>query len=109
MLCQETAKMKETLHYVIDIDGTICTNTNGDYVNSVPFVDRINSINRLYDQGHKITYWTARGANSGIDWSELTEQQLDQWGCKYHDLRMKKPAYDVWIDDKAHNSERYFE
>ena len=100
--------MTTKLKYIIDIDGTICNNTNGDYYSSKPHVDRIEAINALYHAGHHITYWTARGANTGIDWSELTEQQLNQWGCKYHELRMKKPAYDVWIDDKAHNSERYF-
>jgi hypothetical protein len=95
------------MKYIVDIDGTICRN-GGDYPASVPLYDRIEKINRLYDEGHHITYWTARGGNSGIDWSELTAQQLGEWGCKYHELLMKKPVYDLWIDDKAINSEEYF-
>jgi len=89
------------LIYIVDIDNTICETHNSDYPNSVPYTDRIDRINRLYSEGHTIIYWTARGGNSGIDWTELTTQQLKQWNCKYHELRMRKPSYDVWIDDKA--------
>ena len=31
----------------------------------------------------------------------LTKEQLDDWGCRYHDLRVGKPHYDLWIDDKS--------
>lgn len=96
------------MKYIVDIDGTICTNTSGDYINAKPYLDRIKEINKLYESGHHIVYWTARGANSGVDWSELTAWQLDRWGCKFHELRMGKPAYDIWIDDKAVNSGDYF-
>lgn len=95
--------------YIVDIDDTICSKPEGtDYHSSKPFVTRIAMINDLYDQGHTIIYWTARGGSTGIDWSALTKQQLDQWGCKYHELRMKKPSYDVWIDDKAFNAAEWF-
>lgn len=88
--------------YFVDIDGTICKSPpSGDYTQSQPIPDRINIINTLYDQGHVIVYWTARGMSRGIDFSELTQQQLQQWGCKFHELRMNKPVYDVWIDDKG--------
>ncbi len=96
------------MKYVVDIDGTICTKTDGDYHNAKPIQERIDKINKLYEEGHIITYWTARGGNSGIDWTELTMGQLEAWGCKHHQLLMKKPAYDLWIDDKAVNSEDYF-
>lgn len=94
--------------YFIDIDGTICTNTHGDYEKAVPFLDRIAKINNLYESGHKVVYWTARGGTSGIDWSELTRSQLAAWGAKCDEIRMKKPSYDVWVDDKAFNSEEWF-
>ncbi len=87
--------------YIVDIDGTICETVDGDYDNSRPLEDRIAKINALYEDGHVIIYWTARGMISGKDWSGLTRQQLLSWGCKFHELRMKKPAYDVWVDDKA--------
>lgn len=96
--------------YIIDIDGTICslTEQNG-YRNAKPFKDRINYFNQLYDQGNIINYWTARGGTSCIDWSELTKQQLAEWDVKYSSLSLGKPSYDVWIDDKAHNVDQYFE
>ena len=87
---------------MIDIDHTICDNQNSDYHSSVPYYHRIAQINRLFDEGHTIIYWTARGGSSGIDWTELTHQQLDAWGCKGNELIMNKPSYDVWVDDKAH-------
>jgi hypothetical protein len=88
--------------YIIDIDGTICFSPpSGDYTQSQPIQKRIDRVNQLYDQGNVIIYWTARGMSRGLDFSELTERQLKQWGCKYNDLRMRKPVYDVWVDDKA--------
>ena len=63
----------------------------------------------MFDEGHEIHYWTARGATSGIDYTELTTKQLDSWGCKYTSLRVgDKPHYDIWVDDKAYNSEEFF-
>lgn len=94
--------------YIVDIDNTICISENSDYANSKPLMDRIAKINQLYNQGNQIIYWTARGGNSGIDWTAKTHSQLAAWGCKYDEIRMGKPVYDVWIDDKAINSEEYF-
>ena len=96
------------MKYIMDIDGTICTNTNGDYEKATPYLDRIDYINHLYDKGHEIHYWTARGGNSRRYLSELTKKQLKEWGCKYTSLRCDKPAYDYWIDDKAFNDRDFF-
>jgi len=85
--------------YIVDIDGTICNTINSNYEASVPYRDRIAVMNDLYDQGHEVHYWTARGGSTGKDWSELTERQLKEWNVKYTSLNMKKPSYDVWIDD----------
>ena len=98
------------MKYIVDIDGTIVSNTdNGNYHEAQPIADRIAHFNNLYDQGHEIHYWTARGSVSGIDRTELTMQQLAQWGVKYTTAATGKPAYDIWIDDKAINVEAYFE
>ena len=70
--------------------------------------DRIKFFNQLHDAGHKIIYWTARGQQSGIDHTELTKKQLDEWGVKRAELRMGKPSYDYWIDDKAFNVQDFF-
>lgn len=91
--------------FMIDIDGTICKTENSDYHNSVPFKDKIKAFNELYDMGHEIHYWTARGANSGIIWDYFTILQLKEWKVKYTSLNMGKPHYDVWIDDKAINAD----
>ena len=48
-------------------------------------------------------YWTARGTLSGIDWEDVTREQFDKWGVKFHDLKFGKPYYDVFIDDKNMN------
>jgi uncharacterized HAD superfamily protein len=99
----------------VDIDGTICTDngarpkTKDDYIAAMPMLDRIEKINLLYDQGHEIHYWTARGATSGVDWTEITNQQLDSWGCKYHQLHMNsKPHFDLYICDKSFNADEWF-
>jgi len=61
-------------------------------------------VNELYDEGHEIVYWTARGSCTGIDWEEVTEEQLDEWGCKRHGLKLGKPSFDIFIDDKVLNT-----
>jgi len=97
------------MKYMVDIDGTICSLTvNNNYSYAQPFVNRIKHFNDLYDQGHEIHYWTARGGTTGKDWSEITTLQLFDWKVKYTSLSFKKPSYDIWIDDKAVNVESYF-
>ena len=93
----------------VDIDETICTTPdNRDYSLAKPDKERILKINELYDQGNEIVYWTARGTGSGIDWREVTEKQFEQWGVKYHELKLKKPIYDLFICDKAVMSNTFF-
>lgn len=96
------------LTYIVDIDNTILTTFLSDYENARPITCRINQVNALYDEGHTIIYWTARGGSSGIDWTAFTVEQLDRFGCKYTKLWMNKPSYDVWIDDKALNDMDFF-
>jgi hypothetical protein len=77
---------------------------NGErrYDLAVPILENIEKINILYEEGHEITYWTARGSVTGIDWFDTTKMQLDKWGCKYHKLITgQKPAYDLLICDKT--------
>lgn len=94
----------KTKIYVFDIDGTICSNTNGDYESAVPYEDVIQKINQLYDSGNTIKMMTARGSTTGIDWTSATQKQLNEWGVKYHQLIMNsKPHADVFVDDKAIN------
>ena len=92
----------------VDIDNTITITLGNDYEKSFPRKDRIDIINKLYDNGNIITYWTGRGTVSGINWLELTKKQLNEWGAKHHHLLFGKPAYDIFIDDKSFNSDNYF-
>lgn len=94
----------------VDIDETICFYLGErDYNLAKPLKERIEKINSLYEQGDEITYWTARGSVTGIDWYDVTKNQLAEWGCKYHHLSVgEKPAFDLYICDKAVNSEVYF-
>ena len=94
----------------VDIDETICF-YEGDrnYPDAKPIKERIERVNRLYEEGHEITYWTARGNSTGLDWTELTKNQLLNWGCKYHHVSVGiKPSYDLLIWDKAITSEMFF-
>jgi len=103
------------MKYVFDIDGTICNSFN-DYKLSSPIMSRISQINKLYDEGNVIVYHTARGMGRLKDNSDaadimfrgLTESQLFEWGCKYHELILGKPSADVYVDDKAIKDTDFF-
>jgi hypothetical protein len=103
--------------FAIDIDGTICEeyDINGveirPIVNRQPYKDRINEINKLYDEGHYIIYYTARGIKSGRGESyyrKITEEQLSGWGCKYHKLSFKPHDIDIFIDDRSMHPDKFF-
>lgn len=87
----------------VDVDNTICGTTGMDYENAIPWMDKIAKINQLFDEGHEIIYWTARGSGSGRDLFDLTRNQLIKWGVKYHKFMVGKPVYDLFIDDKTIN------
>ena len=80
---------------MVDIDGTICYTNGNNYESSEPRYDRIERLNKLYDEGNEIHYWTARGAKSGKDWTEFTKRQLGEWGVKSTSIRLGKPHYDL--------------
>jgi len=77
-----------------------------------PYIENINLVNSLYDDGYKIVIYTARGmtqfkGNIVDIYTHLytkTNEQLNSWGLKYHQLVMGKIHYDILIDDKAINS-----
>lgn len=97
----------------VDIDETICFYEDKRvYGTAKPAVENIAKINKLYDEGWKVVYWTARGGSKkskaeGRCYYDLTKKELKSWGCKFHDLstgskgKYLKPAVDLVIDDKA--------
>lgn len=89
----------------VDIDNTICRTKGTDYANAEPIPEHIKRINDLYDTGRfTITYWSARGVKSKINYIDLTIKQFKKWGVKYHNLKLTKPPFDLFIDDKAINA-----
>jgi hypothetical protein len=93
--------------YCFDLDGTICSDTQGDYENAMPFPEMVADVNRLRSDGHIIIIFTARGSGTGKDWRAVTEQQLANWGAGYDRLIFGKPPADVYVDDKAVNVSEY--
>ena len=96
-------------NYCFDLDGTLCTNTEGEYESAVPFSERISKVNALYEEGSNILIFTARGTVTGINWRPLTENQLKLWGVKYHELRLGKPFADIYVDDRAISDGDFFD
>jgi len=87
--------------FIVDVDGVVASPTqNMDYSQAQPLRANIEAINRLYDAGHKIQMFTARGTMTGIDWRAITERQFQDWGLKYHSLHFGKLAGDYYIDDR---------
>ena len=90
---------------IFDIDGTICSQEI-DYSKAQPFQHIIQKINKKYDEGYHITFFTARGTKTGINWEEITRKQLNDWKVKYHDLYFGKPdgtkcGYYIYKSDKC--------
>jgi hypothetical protein len=94
----------------VDIDETICFyDGERQYELAKPNNKNVEKINKLYDDGWIIVYWTARGSSEKDNVErlnylrELTASQLINWKAKYHRLEIgdQKPAYDLVIDDKA--------
>jgi hypothetical protein len=82
----------------VDIDGILTIETEGhDFKNRTPNLTNISYVNHLYNKGHKIVLWTSRWRR---DWW-ITRQWLKKHDVKYHQLKMKKPQFDFFIDDKA--------
>jgi len=92
--------------FLIDIDGTCCTDIKNEDSHLYPTAEVIEGsleqINKWHDEGHHITFFTAREAKD----RDVTLKWLDDKGFKYHGLIMDKPrclnANDeyVWIDNR---------
>ena len=95
--------------YCFDLDGTLCNTKGNNYAEASPKKDRIQVVNKLYDDGHTIIIDTARGCVSGKNYFFFTMDQLKSWGIKFHTLRTGvKFGADLFIDDKGINDESFF-
>jgi histidinol phosphatase-like enzyme len=99
-----------------DLDDTLCFRPDevesmgvDKYHHCEPIQEMIDLSNSLYDKGHTIYIYTARGMhtlNGDVKeiYSKLYDITLDslkKWGVKHHGLYMGKLHYDLLIDDKA--------
>jgi len=110
-LANESLGERKTV--LVDVDETICFYPKKRQYNlAEPDKENIAKINKLYDEGWKVIYWTARGGSekskkAGRCYYDFTWKQLESWGCKFHDLstgskgKYIKPPTDLVIDDKA--------
>ena len=92
--------------FLIDIDGTCCDDIMNEdshlYPTAKVIEGSLEQINKWYDEGNHITFFTAREEKD----KEVTTKWLDDNGFKYHGLIMNKPRcfnpddeY-VWIDNR---------
>ena len=92
-------------NYLVDIDGTICE----DIPNEEPermgtaqvFPNAVDTINKWYEEGHIITFFTSRTEEHRA----ITEEWLERNGFKYHNLIVCKPRGGnyQWIDNAPIN------
>lgn len=78
-------------NFIIDIDGTICDDIPNEeawrMATALELPGAKDSINRWFDNGHIITFFTARTEEH----REVTETWLKEHNFKYHALIMNKP------------------
>ena len=78
----------EVKNYLIDIDGTITEdvpNEEPERMSTVlPFPDALKILNKWYDEGHIITFFTSRTEEH----RKVTEDWFNKHGFKYHGLLM---------------------
>ena len=82
---------EEVKNFLIDIDGTITEDVPNEQpermATCAPFPDALETLNRWYDEGHIITFFTSRTEEH----REVTEAWFEEHGFKYHGLLMGKP------------------
>ncbi len=96
-------------NYLIDIDGTVTEDVPNEeperMATCLPFEDALETLNRWYDDGHIITFFTSRTEEH----REVTETWLNKHGFKYHGLLMNKPRGGNyhWVDNHIVRATRY--
>ncbi|MDT0554794.1 LNS2 domain-containing protein [Patiriisocius hiemis] len=96
-------------NYLIDIDGTITEDVPNEEPERMatcePFPDALKTLNKWYNQGHIICFFTSRTE----DHREVTETWLQKHGFMYHSLLMGKPRGGNyhWVDNHLVRATRY--
>ena len=100
---------EEVKNFLIDIDGTVCDdvpNEEPERMGTVdPYPDALEIINKWYDEGHIITFFTSR---TDVHY-DITIEWLDKHGFKYHGLLVNKPRGGNyhWIDNHMVRATRF--
>lgn len=96
-------------NYLIDIDGTICDDIPNEeperMATAALYPDALVTINKWFDEGHIITFFTSRVEEHRA----VTEEWLAANGFKYHGLLMGKPRGGNyhWIDNHIVRATRF--
>lgn len=96
-------------NYLIDIDGTITEDVPNEQPERMatckPFPDALETINKWYEEGHQICFFTSRTEEH----REVTTEWLNRYGFKYHSILMGKPRGGNyhWIDNHLVKATRY--
>ena len=96
-------------NYLIDIDGTICDDIPNEeperMVTANLYPDALKTLNKWYDKGHYITFFTSRLEVH----RSVTETWLKENGFKYHGLLMGKPRGGNyhWVDNHIVRATRF--
>jgi hypothetical protein len=96
-------------NFMIDIDGTICDDVPNEEParmgTILPYPDAVEMINKWYDDGHIITFFTSRTEEH----REVTEGWLRKHNFKYHGMLMDKPRGGNyhWIDNHIVKATRF--
>ena len=96
-------------NYLIDIDGTICDDIPNEtpelFATAKVYPDALERLNKWYDEGHTITFFTARTEKHRT----VTCVWLDMNGFKYFGLIMDKPRGGNyhWIDNLKVQATQY--
>lgn len=100
---------EEVKNFLIDIDGTICDDIPNEeperMLTCLPYPDAKKILNKWYDEGHIITFFTSRTEEH----RDYTETWLKKHGFKYHGLLMNKPRGGNyhWIDNHIVKATRF--
>ncbi|PKP29314.1 MAG: phosphoheptose isomerase [Bacteroidetes bacterium HGW-Bacteroidetes-18] len=100
---------KGVKNYLIDIDGTVGEDIPNEeperMVTAKAYPDAIKTLNKWYDEGHIIYFFTSRTEAH----REITEAWLKKHGFKYHGMLMGKPRGGNyhWIDNHLVKATRY--
>ncbi len=96
-------------NFLVDIDGTVCDDVPNEeperMATVLPYPDALEMVNKWYDDGHYITFFTSRTNEHRA----VTTEWLDRHDFKYHGLLMDKPRGGNyhWIDNHIVKATRY--